>query len=155
MFLNMIFLLIPERTKSNFIGSWWRQWQPYIDFFLDFTENLLIGAKKILQPRKDFFKGVLNANKRTCKALLERNGEEAHVVVQRCGNMGGIAIQYFNKAGAKGIAISNSKGGVYSEKGLNISAVMDCEKRYSCLITPGARGGEEITNEDSSERPES
>jgi glutamate dehydrogenase (NAD(P)+) len=31
---------------------------------------------------------------------------------------------------------------------MNISAVLDCKKKYSCLITPEARGGEEITNEE-------
>jgi glutamate dehydrogenase (NAD(P)+) len=74
--------------------------------------------------------------------------EGARVAVQGCGNVGGIAAQYFDKAGAKVIAISDSKGGMYNKKGLNISAVLDCKKKYSCLITPEARGGEEITNEE-------
>jgi glutamate dehydrogenase (NAD(P)+) len=74
--------------------------------------------------------------------------EGARVAVQGCGNVGGIAAQYFERAGAKVIAISDSKGGMYNEKGLNISEVLDCKKKYSCLITPEARRGEEITNEE-------
>jgi glutamate dehydrogenase (NAD(P)+) len=74
--------------------------------------------------------------------------EGVRVVVQGCGNVGGIAAQYFEKAGAKVIAISDSKGGVYNPKGLNISKVLDCKKRYSCLITEGSRIGDEITNEE-------
>jgi glutamate dehydrogenase (NAD(P)+) len=74
--------------------------------------------------------------------------EGARVVVQGCGNVGGIAAQYFEKAGAKVIAISDSKGGIYNENGLNVSQVLDCKKRYSCIITPEAKGGEEITNEE-------
>jgi len=74
--------------------------------------------------------------------------ERARVVIQGCGNVGGIAAQYFDRAGAKVIALSDSKGGIYNEKGLDISAVLDCKKKYSCLITPGSRGGEEITNEE-------
>jgi len=74
--------------------------------------------------------------------------EGARVVVQGCGNVGGIAAQYFERAGAKVIAISDSKGGIYNENGLNVSQILDCKKRYSCLITPEARGGEEITNEE-------
>ncbi len=74
--------------------------------------------------------------------------EGARVVVQGCGNVGGIAAQYFEKAGAKIIAISDSKGGVYNKKGLNTSAILECKKRYSCVITPEARAGEEITNEE-------
>jgi len=74
--------------------------------------------------------------------------EGARVVVQGCGNVGGIAAQYFDRAGAKVIAISDSKSGVCNENGLNISQVLNCKQRYSCLITPEARGGEEITNEE-------
>src|SRR4030042_7186277 len=74
--------------------------------------------------------------------------EGARVVVQGCGNVGGIAAQYFDQAGAKVIAISDSKGGIYNKNGLNVSDVLDCKKRYSCLITPEARAGEEITNEE-------
>jgi glutamate dehydrogenase/leucine dehydrogenase len=43
--------------------------------------------------------------------------EGARVAVQGCGNVGGIAAQYFDKAGAKVIAISDSKGGMYNKKG--------------------------------------
>ena len=74
--------------------------------------------------------------------------EGARVVIQGCGNVGGIAAQYFHREGAKVIALSDSKGGIYNEKGLDISAVLDCKKKYSCLISPGARGGEKITNEE-------
>jgi len=74
--------------------------------------------------------------------------EGSKVVVQGCGNVGGIAAQYFDRAGAKVIAISDSGGGIYNEKGLNISKALDCKKKYSCVITPEWRGGEEITNEE-------
>jgi glutamate dehydrogenase (NAD(P)+) len=72
----------------------------------------------------------------------------AHVVVQGCGNVGGVAAQYFDKAGAKVIAVSDSKGGVYSKKGLNISKVLDCKKKYSCVISEKTKLGDEITNEE-------
>jgi glutamate dehydrogenase (NAD(P)+) len=72
----------------------------------------------------------------------------ARVVVQGCGNVGGIGAQYFDRAGAKVIAISDSKGGVYNKKGLNVSSVLDCKKRYSCFITPKVKSGDEITNEE-------
>ncbi|MGO8990408.1 MAG: Glu/Leu/Phe/Val family dehydrogenase [bacterium] len=74
--------------------------------------------------------------------------EGARVVVQGCGNVGGIAARYFDRAGAKVIAISDSRGGIYNENGLNVSAALDCKKKYSCLITPEARAGVEITNEE-------
>ncbi|MBI5966583.1 MAG: Glu/Leu/Phe/Val dehydrogenase [Deltaproteobacteria bacterium] len=74
--------------------------------------------------------------------------EGARVVVQGCGNVGGIAAQYFEKAGAKVIAISDSKGGIYNKKGLNVASALECKTKYYCLITPGARMGDEITNEE-------
>ena len=70
------------------------------------------------------------------------------IVVQGCGNVGGIAAQYFEKAGAKVIAISDSKGGVYNKKGLNISKVLDCKKKYSCVISQKTKLGDELTNEE-------
>ncbi len=72
----------------------------------------------------------------------------ARVVVQGSGNVGGIAAQYFDRAGAKVIAISDSKGGVYNKKGLNVSSVLDCKKKYSCVITPKVKNGDEVTNEE-------
>jgi glutamate dehydrogenase (NAD(P)+) len=74
--------------------------------------------------------------------------EGARVAVQGCGNVGGIATQFFDRAGAKVIAISDSKGGIYNENGLNVSQVLDCKKRYSCIITPEAKMVDEISNEE-------
>jgi len=74
--------------------------------------------------------------------------EKSRIVVQGCGNVGGIAAQYFDRAGAKVIAISDSRGGVYNENGLNISAILDCKRRYSCVIRPEAKMGDEISNQE-------
>ncbi len=46
------------------------------------------------------------------------------------------------------VPISDSKGGVYNKKGLNVSSVLDCKKKYSCVITPKRKSGDEITNEE-------
>ena len=72
--------------------------------------------------------------------------EGARVAIQGCGNVGGIAAQYFDKAGAKVIGISDSKGGIYNKNGLNVSEVLNCKKRYSCFIPEELRGGDTITN---------
>ena len=42
-------------------------------FTLDFVESLLIDAKEILKPGKEFSSKVLRAHKRIYNALLERN----------------------------------------------------------------------------------
>ena len=71
--------------------------------------------------------------------------EKARVVIQGAGNVGGIAAQYFYKAGAKVIAISDSSGGVYNPKGLDVDSALACKNRYQCLISPEIQG-ETITN---------
>jgi len=92
-------------------------------------------------------KGVFITAQEACRHLRIPI-EGARVVIQGCGNVGGIAAQYFDRAGAKVIAISDSKGGLYNENGLDISAVLECKKRYSCVIAPEAKMGDEITNEE-------
>lgn len=74
--------------------------------------------------------------------------EGTRVAIQGCGNVGGIAAQYFDRAGAKVIAISDSRSGIYNKKGLDVSSVLDCKKKYSCVITPKVKGGDKITNEE-------
>ncbi|HMK64243.1 MAG TPA: Glu/Leu/Phe/Val dehydrogenase [Thermodesulfobacteriota bacterium] len=71
--------------------------------------------------------------------------ENARVVIQGAGNVGGVAAQYFYRAGAKVIAISDSGGGVYNPKGLDVDSALACKNRYQCLITPEIQG-ETLTN---------
>jgi len=72
----------------------------------------------------------------------------ARVVIQGCGNVGGITAKYLEKIGAKVIAISDSKGGIYNANGLDISSVLDCKRKYYSLISPAYKEGDEITNEE-------
>jgi len=69
----------------------------------------------------------------------------AKVVVQGCGNVGGIAAKYFDKAGAKVVAISDYRGGIYNPQGLNISSAVDFQKK---LISDEYKEGERISNEE-------
>jgi len=92
-------------------------------------------------------KGVVITTLKACE-YLNIPIEGARVVIQGCGNVGSIAAQYFDKAGAKVIAISDSKGGLYNEKGLDIKAALDCKKRYACLLQEEVSGTEVITNKE-------
>lgn len=102
--------------------------------------------------------GSLGRHEATGKGVFITAQEAAHflkipisgarVVIQGCGNVGGIAAQYFEKAGAKVIAMSDSKGGVYNPRGLDISLLLDCKRKYYCLISPEYKEGEEITNQE-------
>jgi len=71
----------------------------------------------------------------------------AKVAVQGSGNVGGIAAKFFQNAGAKVIAISDSKGGVYNPKGLDVDQALDCKSHYQCFIGKELKS-EEITNEE-------
>src|SRR5262249_42321346 len=56
------------------------------------------------------------------KGLRDLGG--ARVVVQGFGNAGAIAAQLFAEAGARIIAVSDSRGGVVSESGLSVDAAL-------------------------------
>ncbi len=91
-------------------------------------------------------KGVLIAVQKVAEHLkLSIKG--ARVVVQGCGNVGGTAARYFSRAGARVIAISDSKGGLYNSQGLDIERTLDCKSRYKCLMTEKVEA-EVISNKD-------
>ncbi len=76
----------------------------------------------------------------------------AKVVIQGAGNVGGVAAQQFRQAGAKIIAVSDSKGGIYNPKGLNVDQVISCKNRYQCFLTKEV-DAEEVTNQELLELP--
>jgi glutamate dehydrogenase (NAD(P)+) len=70
----------------------------------------------------------------------------AKVVVQGFGNVGGIAAQLFHQAGARIVGVSDSSGGVVSEQGLDLQAVLKQKAETGSVVdTPGART---VSNED-------
>lgn len=73
--------------------------------------------------------------------------EGARVVIQGAGNVGGIAAQYFHRAGAKVIGISDSKGGLFNPKGLDIDGALSCKNRYQCFLS-NELGADDITNQE-------
>jgi len=48
----------------------------------------------------------------------------ARVAIQGLGNVGGNAMRLFQEAGAKIVAVSDSSGGIFSESGLDLEAVL-------------------------------
>ncbi len=69
------------------------------------------------------------------------------VAVQGAGNVGSVAARYFEQNGARLVAISDSRGGVYNPEGLDSASALACKNQYSCFLGPRV-GGEEITNEE-------
>jgi glutamate dehydrogenase (NAD(P)+) len=74
----------------------------------------------------------------------------ATVVVQGAGNVGYTSAKLLAEAGCRVIAISDSLGGVYNEKGIDLAAVA-LEKERSGSIN--GKGGEPITNAELLELP--
>jgi len=92
-------------------------------------------------------KGVVISTQNACKQLgIPLEG--AKVAIQGCGNVGGIAAIYFERLGAKIIAISDSKGGLYNQDGLDIKAALDCKTKYFCLLSDEVKKSEPISNKE-------
>ena len=82
------------------------------------------------------------------KALQNKLGlpEVCSVVVQGFGNVGTFAMKSFIAGGHKVMAISDSKGGVYNEAGLDFEALMAHKKDTGSLADfPGAKN---VSNEE-------
>lgn len=76
------------------------------------------------------------------KALQNKLGlpEVCSVVVQGFGNVGSFAMKSFITGGHKVMAISDSKGGIYNESGLDFEALMAHKKATGSLADfPGAK----------------
>lgn len=70
----------------------------------------------------------------------------AKVAVQGFGNVGSISAKLLAKEGSKVIGVTNSQGGIYNAKGLNIDSVYAHLKKTGSL--KGYRGSDAITNEE-------
>ena len=86
-------------------------------------------------------------------ALRENLGlpEKCKVVVQGFGNVGSNAAEIFEAHGHTVMTVSDSKGGIYNENGLDIKKLMEHKKNTGTLSDfPGAVN---ITNEELLEKP--
>ena len=90
-------------------------------------------------------RGVLFATQRAAADLgLELRG--ARVAVQGFGNVGAWAAHFFAEAGATVVAVSDVKGGIYAEDGLDVAALREgVAKGRSVVDHPGGR---QISNEE-------
>ncbi len=67
-------------------------------------------------------RGVLYIVEEACRLRgIELTG--ASIAVQGFGNVGGVAARLLGQAGARVVAVSDSRGGVYNEKGLDIESL--------------------------------
>ncbi len=72
--------------------------------------------------------------------------EGARVAVQGFGNVGGIAAKLLAEQGCKVIAVSDSKGGLHSSRGLDVAKLLACRGQYGTLCDYGKH--DRITNDE-------
>jgi glutamate dehydrogenase (NAD(P)+) len=70
----------------------------------------------------------------------------ARVAVQGFGNAGAIAAQLFHEAGARVVAVSDSRGGIHREAGLDVTAVTAHKERSGSVA--GMAGTRAVSNEE-------
>ncbi len=90
-------------------------------------------------------RGCLFVTQEACR-VLRKQLKRATVAVQGFGNAGSIAARLFADAGAKIIAVSDSKGGIHNPRGIDpIKAIRFKEKSGSVV---GLAGTSKISNQD-------
>jgi glutamate dehydrogenase (NAD(P)+) len=77
---------------------------------------------------------------------LDRSFEGLTVAVQGFGNVGRFLARFLAEEGATVVAVSDSRGGIYNARGIDIQAAI-AHKRESGALA-GFKGAEPITNED-------
>jgi glutamate dehydrogenase (NAD(P)+) len=88
-------------------------------------------------------RGVMITTREAAKHVgFDING--ASVAVQGFGNVGSVSADLLQKAGAKIVAVTDWKGGVYNAKGLDIPAMIQYMQQHTTI--DGFSGGEPIDN---------
>jgi glutamate dehydrogenase (NAD(P)+) len=89
-------------------------------------------------------RGVMIATRESARHLgFELKG--ATVAIQGCGNVGSVSAELLAEVGARIVAITDWKGGVYNAKGLDITALSEHVRQKKTVA--GFSGGETLTNE--------
>ena len=81
-------------------------------------------------------------------ALAEdgRDFDGLRVVVQGCGNVGAHLARMLAEEGARVVAVSDSRGGLYASNGLDVRSVLAHKAEHGTLA--GFGGADELTNEE-------
>lgn len=77
--------------------------------------------------------------------------QKTRVVVQGFGNVGATIAEFVSNAGYKLVAVSDSKGGIYNQKGLDIKKIFEHKDKTGSVI--GLEGTRTITNKQLLELP--
>jgi glutamate dehydrogenase (NAD(P)+) len=78
--------------------------------------------------------------------ILNLDLAKARAVVQGFGNAGSVAAHLMSELGSPVVAVSDSRGGTYNPRGLDLQAVSAHKARTGSVL--GFRDGEDVTNEE-------
>ena len=112
------------------------------------TATAVVTGKPIemggsLGRREATGRGVMIVTREAAKHLgFDIKG--ATVAVQGFGNVGSVSADLLSKIGAKIVAVTDWKGGVYNDKGLDIAKMLDYAKQHKSI--DGFPGGQSIDN---------
>jgi len=95
-------------------------------------------------------RGVLFATQKAC-AYRGTSLTGARVAIQGFGNVGSVAAKLLSEAGASVVAVSDSKGGIYAEGGLDVGVLL-ARKHERGLVADG-HPGEPVSNAELLELP--
>jgi glutamate dehydrogenase (NAD(P)+) len=113
------------------------------------TATAVVTGKPIemggsLGRREATGRGVMIVTREAAQHLnLDIKG--ATVAVQGFGNVGSVSADLLSKIGVKIVAVTDWKGGVYNDKGLDIAKLLDYARQHKTI--DGFPGGEAIDNE--------
>src|SRR5689334_23250198 len=113
------------------------------------TETAVVTGKPVemggsLGRREATGRGVMIVTREAAKHLgLDIKG--ATVAVQGFGNVGSVSADLLAGIGARIVAVSDWKGGVYNAKGLDVAAMLEYAKAHKSI--DGFPGGEALSNE--------
>src|SRR5687768_4052135 len=113
------------------------------------TETAVVTGKPIelggsLGRREATGRGVMITTREAAKHL-GLNMKEATVAVQGFGNVGSVSADLIDDTGAKVVAVTDWKGGVYDANGINTTKLIDYVKQHKSV--DGFPYGEPISNE--------
>src|SRR3954449_4659378 len=112
------------------------------------TETAVVTGKPIemggsLGRREATGRGVMIVTREAAKHL-GLNIQGATVAVQGFGNVGSVTAELLAAIGAKIVAVTDWKGGVCNERGLDITKMLDYAKQHKSI--DGFPGGEALDN---------
>jgi glutamate dehydrogenase (NAD(P)+) len=116
------------------------------------TETAIVTGKPLelggsLGRREATGRGVMITTREALKHL-GLDVRRAKVAVQGFGNVGAVSAQLLAAAGATVVAVSDWKGGVYNERGLDVAQLADFVRRNPERSVHGFPGGTEIAGTD-------